>query len=224
MLQDCAASLDPRMTVARIVAEPMEALRTPAPRVAARTRELLAQMELDPATAGRRPHQLSGGQLQRVALARALAVRPELLLLDEPVSALDVSVQAGIIALLRRVTAAPGSPACLLVSHDLAVVRQLADRVVVMYGGRTVESGTVGAVFDRPRHPYTRALLSAVPAPVPRAGPGRSGDRSRRGCRGLRRWTPMCRPAAPSAGAAPSTGGCRRSTVCCASAICPRPR
>ncbi|MET9144342.1 ABC transporter ATP-binding protein [Streptomyces sp. NPDC004042] len=174
VLQDCAASLDPRMTVARIVAEPMEALRTPAERVAARTRELLAQVELDPATAGRRPHQLSGGQLQRVALARALAVRPELLLLDEPVSALDVSVQAGIIALLRRVTSAPGSPACLLVSHDLAVVRQLADRVVVMYGGRTVESGTVGAVFDRPRHPYTRALLAAVPASVPRAGHGRT--------------------------------------------------
>ncbi|GGL85867.1 putative ABC transporter ATP-binding protein [Streptomyces fumigatiscleroticus] len=169
VLQDSAASLDPRMTIARIIAEPMEARRTPRDLVAARTRELLTQVELDPRTAGRYPHQLSGGQRQRVALARALAVRPELLLLDEPVSALDVSVQAGIIALLRRLTSEPGSPACLLVSHDLAVVRQLADRVVVMHGGRTVESGTVDAVFGRPRHPYTRALLSAVPDPAPRA-------------------------------------------------------
>ncbi|WSI89448.1 ABC transporter ATP-binding protein [Streptomyces murinus] len=164
VLQDPSSTLDPRMTVARIIAEPLEAQRAPRERTAARVRELLAEMELDPGTAGRRPHQLSGGQRQRVALARALAVRPELLLLDEPVSALDVSVQAGIIALLRRLTSAPESPACLLVSHDLAVVRQLADRVVVMHGGRTVESGTVDAVFDRPRHPYTRVLLSAVPA------------------------------------------------------------
>ncbi|MEU5085558.1 ABC transporter ATP-binding protein [Streptomyces sp. NPDC021356] len=169
VLQDPSASLDPRMTVARIVAEPMEARRTPPEHITARVRELLAQVELDPRAAGRRPHQLSGGQRQRVALARALAVRPELLLLDEPVSALDVSVQAGIIALLRRLTSAPGSPACLLVSHDLAVVRQLADRVVVMHGGRTVESGTVDAVLGRPRHPYTRALLSAVPVPRPDA-------------------------------------------------------
>nr|BFD81247.1 ABC transporter ATP-binding protein [Streptomyces sp. Xyl84] len=169
VLQDPAASLDPRMTIARIIAEPLEAQGAPAAHVASRTAELLAQVELDPRTAGRLPHQLSGGQVQRVALARALAVRPELLLLDEPVSALDVCVQAGIIALLRRLTSAPGSPACLLVSHDLAVVRQLADRVVVMYGGRTVESGTVDAVFDRPRHPYTRALLSAVPVLGPRA-------------------------------------------------------
>ncbi|MFH7340195.1 dipeptide ABC transporter ATP-binding protein [Streptomyces sp. KHY 26] len=163
VLQDPSATLDPRMTIARIIAEPLEAQRAPRDRTAARVRELLAEVELDPGTAVRRPPQLSGGQRQRVALARALAVRPELLLLDEPVSALDVSVQAGIIALLRRLTSAPGSPACLLVSHDLAVVRQLADRVVVMHGGRTVESGPVDAVFDRPRHPYTRLLLSAVP-------------------------------------------------------------
>ncbi|MEV4341791.1 ABC transporter ATP-binding protein [Streptomyces sp. NPDC049590] len=169
VLQDPSASLDPRMTVGRIIAEPMEVRRTGRGHVAARTRELLAEVELDPGTAERYPHQLSGGQRQRVALARALAVRPELLLLDEPVSALDVSVQAGIIALLRRVTSAPDSPACLLVSHDLGVVRQLADRVVVMYAGRTVESGTADAVFGRPRHPYTRALLSAVPVPGPGA-------------------------------------------------------
>lgn len=169
VLQDPAASLDPRMTIARIIAEPLEAQGASAAHVASRTAELLAQVELDPRTAGRLPHQLSGGQVQRVALARALAVRPELLLLDEPVSALDVCVQAGVIALLRRLTSAPGSPACLLVSHDLAVVRQLADRVVVMHGGRTVESGTVDAVFDRPRHPYTHALLSAVPVLGPRA-------------------------------------------------------
>ncbi|MYW67505.1 dipeptide ABC transporter ATP-binding protein [Streptomyces sp. SID8379] len=171
LLQDPAASLDPRMTIARILAEPMQAQRTPRPEIESRTRQLLTQVDLDPETAGRHPHQLSGGQRQRVALARALAVRPDLLLLDEPVSALDVSVQAGIIALLRALKARPDAPACLLVSHDLAVVRQLADRVVVMSEGRTVESGTVDEVFTRPRHPYTRALLAAVPAPPPRRMP-----------------------------------------------------
>ncbi|MFE3186677.1 dipeptide ABC transporter ATP-binding protein [Streptomyces violascens] len=168
LVQDPMASLDPRMRVADIVAEPLRAQRAPKETIAARVPELLRRVGLDVQDAERRPHQFSGGQRQRIALARALAVRPELLLLDEPVSALDVSVQAGILDLLRRLRDERG-PACLFVTHDLAVVRQIADRVVVMYGGRTVESGPVTEVFESPRHPYTRALLSAVPLPDPAA-------------------------------------------------------
>ncbi|GAA2318729.1 ABC transporter ATP-binding protein [Streptomyces kunmingensis] len=167
--QHPAASLDPRMTVGAILAEPLEAQRTPRAEIAARLPELLAQVELEPGAADRHPHAFSGGQLQRIALARALAVRPDLLLLDEPVSALDVSLQAGILDLLRRLTSRPEGPACLVVSHDLPVVRQIARRVVVMHAGRTVESGTVDAVLGRPRHPYTRTLLSSVLLPEPGA-------------------------------------------------------
>ncbi|MEU9348091.1 dipeptide ABC transporter ATP-binding protein [Streptomyces sp. NPDC048278] len=171
--QDPMSSLDPRMPLGDIVAEPLQAARVPAAVVAARVPRLLSQVGLRPADADGYPHQFSGGQRQRVAIARALAVGPALLLLDEPVSALDVSVQAGILDLLLRLKRDPG-PAYLLVSHDLAVVRQLADRVSVMYAGRTVETGGVAEVFGRPRHPYTRALLSAVPLPDPVA------ERSRR--------------------------------------------
>ncbi|MFG2956263.1 dipeptide ABC transporter ATP-binding protein [Streptomyces sp. NPDC048291] len=171
--QDPMSSLDPRMPLGDIVAEPLHAARVPAAVVAARVPRLLSQVGLRPADADGYPHQYSGGQRQRVAIARALAVGPALLLLDEPVSALDVSVQAGILDLLLRLKREPG-PAYLLVSHDLAVVRQLADRVSVMYAGRTVETGGVAEVFGRPRHPYTRALLSAVPLPDPVA------ERSRR--------------------------------------------
>ncbi|MEV5953853.1 dipeptide ABC transporter ATP-binding protein [Streptomyces sp. NPDC051987] len=171
--QDPMSSLDPRMPVGDIVAEPLHAARVPPAVVAARVPRLLTQVGLRPADADGYPHQFSGGQRQRVAIARALAVGPALLLLDEPVSALDVSVQAGILDLLLRLKRSLG-PAYLLVSHDLAVVRQLADRVSVMYAGRTVETGGVTEVFGRPRHPYTRALLSAVPLPDPVA------ERSRR--------------------------------------------
>ncbi|MEW1774536.1 ABC transporter ATP-binding protein [Streptomyces sp. NPDC086777] len=171
--QDPMSSLDPRMPVGDIVAEPLHAARVPRAVVAAQVPRLLSQVGLCPADADGYPHQFSGGQRQRVAIARALAVGPALLLLDEPVSALDVSVQAGILDLLLRLKREL-DPAYLLVSHDLAVVRQLADRVSVMYAGRTVESGGVAEVFGRPRHPYTRALLSAVPLPDPVA------ERSRR--------------------------------------------
>jgi peptide/nickel transport system ATP-binding protein len=164
--QDPMSSLDPRMPVGDIVAEPLHAARVPAAVVAARVPRLLSQVGLRPADADGYPHQFSGGQRQRIAIARALAVGPALLLLDEPVSALDVSVQAGILDLLLRLKRQPG-PAYLLVSHDLAVVRQLADRVSVMYAGRTVETGSVAEVYGRPHHPYTRALLSAVPLPDP---------------------------------------------------------
>ncbi|WP_406332813.1 dipeptide ABC transporter ATP-binding protein [Streptomyces sp. NBC_00203] len=207
VLQDPMASLDPRMTVGAIIAEPLQAQRATKEHIDARIPELLRQVGLDPAAARRHPHAFSGGQRQRIAIARALAVEPDLLLLDEPVSALDVSVQAGILDLLRRLKRELG-PACLFVSHDLAVVRQIADRMVVMYGGRTVESGDVTEVFSRPRHPYTKALLSAVPLPDPRAERTREriilpGDppgagRSTTGC-GFRTRCPVYQASGPRA-------------------------
>ncbi|MFJ8625779.1 dipeptide ABC transporter ATP-binding protein [Kitasatospora sp. NPDC093550] len=166
VFQDPMASLDPRMPIGDIVAEPLLAQRAPRAEIDRRVPELLRQVGLDPDHAARYPHQFSGGQRQRVSIARALAVRPKLLVLDEPVSALDVSIQAGVLNLLQALKAELGL-SYLFVSHDLSVIRHLADRVSVMYLGRTVEQGEVSAVFDRPRHPYTRALLSAVPLPDP---------------------------------------------------------
>ncbi|MFC9326360.1 dipeptide ABC transporter ATP-binding protein [Kitasatospora sp. NPDC057015] len=168
VFQDPMASLDPRLPVGDILAEPLRAQRAPRELIARRIPELLRLVGLDPAHADRYPHQFSGGQRQRVSIARALAVEPRLLVLDEPVSALDVSIQAGVLNLLQRLKAELGL-SYLFVSHDLSVIRHLADRVSVMYLGRTVEQGEVSAVFDRPRHPYTRALLSAVPLPDPAA-------------------------------------------------------
>ncbi|WP_406153739.1 ABC transporter ATP-binding protein [Streptomyces sp. NBC_01023] len=166
VFQDPMASLDPRMTVGDIVAEPLRAQGTDRRTAAGHVPGLLGQVGLDPAHAARFPHEFSGGQRQRIGIARALSVGPKLLVLDEPVSALDVSVQAGVLNLLRRLKSELGL-AYLFVSHDLSVVRHIADRVSVVYLGRTVESGTVDEVFERPRHPYTQALLSAVPLPDP---------------------------------------------------------
>lgn len=200
--QDPMSSLDPRMPVGDIVAEPLYARRVPRDVVAARIPRLLGQVGLKAADAERYPHQFSGGQRQRVAIARALAVEPALLLLDEPVSALDVSVQAQILDLLLRLKRELG-PAYLLVSHDLAVVRQIADRVSVMYAGRTVETGPVAEVFDAPRHPYARALLSAVPLPDPVA------ERARRR---------IVLPGEPPSGV-PVTAGCRFLARCPVAAL-----
>ncbi|MFD0313921.1 dipeptide ABC transporter ATP-binding protein [Streptomyces flavalbus] len=164
--QDPMASLDPRMPVGDIVAEPLWARRVPPERAAVRVAEVLELVGLGAAAADAYPHRFSGGERQRIAIARALAGEPELLLLDEPVSALDVSVRAGILDLLRRLTGDHG-PSCLVVSHDLAAVRHLADRVAVMRAGRVVETGRVREVFERPAHPYTRVLVHSVPVPDP---------------------------------------------------------
>ncbi|GAA3584924.1 ABC transporter ATP-binding protein [Nonomuraea rosea] len=163
VFQDPLASLDPRMTVHDILAEP---LRTHGVKPGRRIGELLALVGLDASHAARYPQDFSGGQRQRVCIARALALEPRLLVLDEPVSALDVSIQAGVINLLDSLKARLGL-SYLFVAHDLAVVRYIADRVAVMYLGRIAEIGQVDALYDAPAHPYTQALLSAIPLPDP---------------------------------------------------------
>ncbi|NUT10831.1 MAG: ABC transporter ATP-binding protein [Nonomuraea sp.] len=164
VFQDPMASLDPRMTVYDILAEPLRTHgeRRPGRRVG----ELLTLVGLDSTHAARYPQDFSGGQRQRIGIARALALEPKLLVLDEPVSALDVSIQAGIINLLGSLRSRLGL-SYLFVAHDLAVVRYIADRVAVMYLGRIAEIGQVDAVYDAPAHPYTQALLSAIPLPDP---------------------------------------------------------
>lgn len=167
VFQDPYSALDPRMTVGEIIAEPLRIHglyeREGGP---ARVRELLDLVGLEPDYADRRPKAFSGGQRQRVGIARALALRPRVLILDEPVSALDVSIQAQIVNLLQRLQTELGL-AYLLIAHDLAAVRHVSDDVGVMYLGRIVEYGTRDQIFGSPSHPYTQALLSAVPDPDP---------------------------------------------------------
>ena len=166
VFQDPMASLDPRMPVTDIVAEPLRATGSTTEDVDRRVPELMRLVGLDPDDGSRFPHEFSGGQRQRISIARALAVNPRLLVLDEPVSALDVSIQAGVLNLLGELRAKLGL-SYLFVSHDLSVIRHIADRVSVMYLGRTVETGSVDEIFEHPLHPYTQALLSAVPIPDP---------------------------------------------------------
>jgi peptide/nickel transport system ATP-binding protein len=166
VFQDPMASLDPRLPVRDLIAEPMEIQGYPKDRIAERVPELMRLVGLRPEQVNRYPAEFSGGQRQRICIARALALEPKVLVLDEPVSALDVSIQAGVLNLLDELKARLGL-AYLFVAHDLSVVRHIADRVAVMYLGRMVEIGTVDEVFAAPQHPYTQALLSAIPVPDP---------------------------------------------------------
>lgn len=203
VFQDAGESINPRFTAADAIADPLRRLH------GLRGAELRAKVEeaarlcgLEPALLGRFPHQLSGGQRARVGIARAVAPRPDLLILDEPTAALDVSVQVTVLKLLTELRQTLGM-AYVFVSHDLNVVRLLCDRVVVMYLGRVVESGPAQAVFDAPRHPYTQSLVAAVPrlhgaranVPPPRGEPRSPVDPDPNACRfygRCPRGAPLC--------------------------------
>ena len=167
IFQDPYASLNPRMTVFDTLAEAIRAHHAvPAGELPARVAALMEKVGLAPRYQRKYPHEFSGGQRQRIAIARALAVEPKLIVADEPVSALDVSIQAQIINLLAKLSREMGLT-LVFISHDLSVVRHIADRIAVMYLGKIIELGPAAAVFDHPLHPYTQALVSAVPVPDP---------------------------------------------------------
>ncbi len=178
IFQDPYASLDPRMTVGDTLAEPIDIHRlasTPDQR-ATRIAGLLDKVGLRQDVVDRYPHEFSGGQRQRIGIARALAVEPEFIVCDEPISALDVSIQAQIVNLLQDLQTSEHLT-YLFIAHDLNVVRHICDRIAVMYLGRIVEIGDAASIYDDPRHPYTRALLSAVPVADPSSGARRRGQR-----------------------------------------------
>jgi oligopeptide/dipeptide ABC transporter ATP-binding protein len=177
VFQDPYASLDPRMTVEKIVAEPLDIHRVGTP--AQRRREVASLLELvglDAGAARRYPHEFSGGQRQRIGIARAIALKPKLIVLDEPVSALDVSIQSQILNLLLDLKARLDL-SYLFISHDLAVVEHVGNRVAVMYLGQIVETGPASEVLTAPLHPYTQALVSAIPGGGPEDGPGVGRER-----------------------------------------------
>jgi len=221
VFQDPYGSLNPRMRIGTIVREPLDIHKVGASRAErdAMVASLLERVGLDPAMRGRYPHEFSGGQRQRIGVARAIALRPKLIVADEPVSALDVSVQAQVINLMIDLQEEYGC-AYLFIAHDLALVERFADRVAVMYLGRIVESAPAADLFRNPLHPYTRALLQAIPVPDPErvreravlAGDASSPAEPPPGCRFqprcpvaieiCRREDPALREAAPGHGAA----------------------
>ncbi|WP_367434465.1 ABC transporter ATP-binding protein [Streptomyces celluloflavus] len=175
VFQDPYTSLNPRMTVGDIIGEPYDIHPEVAPKGDRRRKvqDLLDVVGLNPEYVNRYPHQFSGGQRQRIGIARGLALRPKIIVADEPVSALDVSVQAQVVNLLERLQD-EFDLSYVFIAHDLSVVRHISDRVAVMYLGRIAETGTDEQIYDHPTHPYTQALLSAVPVPDPRAREGRT--------------------------------------------------
>jgi oligopeptide/dipeptide ABC transporter ATP-binding protein len=170
VFQDPMGALNPRRSVGASIIEPLVVHGVPRSEHGTRLAALLADVELDADFAHRYPHELSGGQRQRVCIARALALRPELIIADEPLSALDASIQAQVLELLLRLQEEHGL-SYLFISHDLSVVRFLADEVAVMYFGEIVEQGPKAALFEAPQHPYTRALLAAIPVPMAHPAP-----------------------------------------------------
>jgi oligopeptide transport system ATP-binding protein len=167
VFQDPHACLNPRMTVGSIIGEPLrEHNRAKGPAQRERIQELLRLVGLDPTHANRYPHEFSGGQRQRIGVARAIALNPDFIVCDEPIAALDVSIQAQVVNLLERLQDELGLT-YLFISHDLSMIRHIADRVAVMYLGKIMELGDVDTLYDHPTHPYTKALLSAVPVPDP---------------------------------------------------------
>ncbi len=173
IFQDPYASLNPRMTVLATLAEPMRVHRVcPRAEIPARVEALMTKVGLAPRFLRKYPHEFSGGQRQRIAVARALALQPKLIIADEPVSALDVSIQAQILNLLAELVRTMDL-SLIFIAHDLSVVKHISDRVAVMYLGRIVELGPAVDVIERPRHPYTRALVSAIPTPDPDTERGR---------------------------------------------------
>lgn len=212
IFQDPMSSLDPRMPIYDVLAEPLKVHKWSKEKINRRIGELMELVGLNPDYVDRFPAQFSGGQRQRISIARALATDPKVLLLDEPIASLDVSIQAGIINLLEDLQAKL-KISYLFVAHDLAVIRHISDRVAVMYLGQVVELGETEDVFTHPRHPYTQALLSAIPVPTPWSSAPASASSSRETCRLRPRSTrdAVLRPAAPSScGSLPSSRRCAR--------------